>query len=83
MFLPDKLPQCLISQFDVPAIFLGGSSRIVEMVICQLPYHWGASPGPPGEVISPGANGYFDPEEGLIFLASQGEGLESQWNLVR
>jgi hypothetical protein len=34
------------------------------------------SPGPPGEVILPGANGQFDPEQGLVLLVSQDEGLE-------
>jgi hypothetical protein len=34
------------------------------------------SPRPPGKVILPGANGQFDPEEGPVSPASQGEGCE-------
>jgi hypothetical protein len=73
--LPAKLPQCPVSQFEIPATFLGGLSGIVEMVICYLPCQWGASPRPLEEVSSPGANGQFNPEEGLVLLASQGEDL--------
>jgi hypothetical protein len=35
-----KLPQCLISQLQIPAIFLEGSSRIMEIVICHPPDYW-------------------------------------------
>jgi hypothetical protein len=53
----------------------GDSSRVLETVVFHLPCCWSASPGPPGEVIPPGTNGRFDLEEGLVLLASQGEGL--------
>jgi hypothetical protein len=76
MLLPDKLPQCPISQLESPATFFGGLiARTVETVICHLPCHWGASRGLPGEVIPPGANGQFDLEEGVILLATPGKGL--------
>jgi hypothetical protein len=44
MLLPAKLPQCPTSQLEIPATFLGGSSKIVETVSYCLPCHWGASP---------------------------------------
>jgi hypothetical protein len=43
MCLLAKLPQCPISQLEIPTTFLGGSSRIAEMVVCHLSCHWGAS----------------------------------------
>jgi hypothetical protein len=44
-------------------------------VFVHLPCLQGVSPGPLGEVILPGANGQYDPKEGLILLESQSEGL--------
>jgi hypothetical protein len=49
MLLPAKLPQCPVSQLEIPTTFLGGSSRIAGMVIYHLPCCWGASPRPLGE----------------------------------
>jgi hypothetical protein len=70
MLLPAKLPQCPISQLEIPTVFLGGSlATIVEMVICHLPCHWGASPDR-WEKILPGSNGQLDLEKRLILLVS-------------
>jgi hypothetical protein len=75
--------------FSVPCLCLriplhlwGLMSRISEMVVLHLPCRRGASPRPLGEVILPEANGWFDPEEGLVLTASQGEGLGCTTDLV-
>jgi hypothetical protein len=47
----------------------------VETVVFHVPCHRDAPPGPLGEVIPPGTNGQFDPEKGLVLLASWVEGL--------
>jgi hypothetical protein len=49
MLLPAKLPQCPISQLEIPATFLGGSSGFAEMVSHHLPCYQGASLRPLGE----------------------------------
>jgi hypothetical protein len=50
--------------------------RILEMVVFHLPCQQDVSLRPPEEGNTPGTNGCFDLEEGLVFLASQGEVLE-------
>jgi hypothetical protein len=52
-------------------------------VFVHLPCLQGVSPGPLGEVILPGANGQYDPKEGLILLESQSEGLRCTTEPVR
>jgi hypothetical protein len=47
----------------------------METMFFYLPFFWGASPGLPGEVILPGANGQLDPEDGFVLPASLGECL--------
>jgi hypothetical protein len=74
MLLPAKLSQCPVTQLEIPATLIGGSSGIVERMSYHLPCHQGASPGQLGG--DPlGANGQLDPEKGLILQVSQGEGL--------
>jgi hypothetical protein len=72
MLLPAELPCCLCSRLPH---FWGLVPKISETVVFYLPCHWGASPGPLGEVILPGANGWFDLEERLVLLESWDEGL--------
>jgi hypothetical protein len=68
--IPAKLPQCPISQLEIPT-FLGGLSGIAEMVICHLPCHWSTSPGH-WEKTPPGTNRQLDLEEELVLLESWG-----------
>jgi hypothetical protein len=74
MLFPAKLPQCPVSQFEIPATFLGGSfAGIVEMVIYHLPCHQGASPWPAEDLTRCQWTAWL--EEGFILLENWCQGL--------
>jgi hypothetical protein len=59
MLLSAKLPHCPISQLENPTTLLGGSSGIMEIVICHLPFAR-MHPLDYQKKIPPGSNGQLN-----------------------
>jgi hypothetical protein len=81
MFLA-KLPQCPLSQLEIPATFLGDLSGIVETVSYPLPVI-GVHPPDRREKIPPGANGHLDPKGDSSSQEVGVRALDAQWNPLR